>query len=61
MKDKFRPMEAKQTIVNVIEKKLKDNMPKSKTDYPVLCKELAEKSKNALRALEKDKRYKFMV
>ena len=44
----------------MIETRLKSNAPSNPADYPVLCRDLAEKSKNALRALEKDKRYKYM-
>ena len=43
-----------------MEDRLTTNLPAAE-QYSALCKELADKSKNALKSLDKDKRYKYMV
>ena len=61
IKEKFRPADAKATIENLIDERLKKKWPANATDYPPLAKDLADKTKRALVNLDKTKRYKFMV
>ena len=59
-KDKFRPAEAKEKIEKILATMLK-NVQYTQSDLPQLTREIADKTKSDLKALGKDKRYKYLV
>ena len=59
-KDKFRPQEAKEKIEKIVRKKLVGTTVNI-AEINNLCKEISDETKQELKALGKDKRYKFVV
>ena len=59
-KDKFRPQEAKEKLEKVVKARLKDVIfnPQELNQW---CKEIADETKHEIKALNKDKRYKYLV
>ena len=52
--------QARAVIQKLVEERLSTNIP-TNDQLSALTKELADKSKNALKSLDKDKRYKYLV
>ena len=59
-KDKFRPAEAKEKIEKILREKLK-NAQYNSTELPQWTRDIAEQTKQELKNLGKDKRYKYLV
>ena len=60
-KDKFRPGEAKEKIEKIVHNKLKVSSNYTAQELNNLNKEIANECMHELKALGKDKRYKFSV
>ena len=59
-KDKFRPAEAKQVMLEVVEGVLKDKQDYQEKEVLLWTRDIADQCKQGLKALGKD-RYKFLV
>ena len=60
-KDKFRPGEAKEKLEKIVHNKLKTNSNFSPQELNTLTKDIATECLHELKALGKDKRYKFLI
>eukprot|EP00347_Sterkiella_histriomuscorum_P006076 403354159 len=59
-KDKFRPAEAKEKIEKIVREKLK-NAQYTSNELPQWTRDIADETKQELKNLGKDKRYKYLV
>ena len=59
-KDKFRPAEAKEKIEKILREKLKNAQYQS-NELPQWNRDIADQTKQELKNLGKDKRYKYLV
>tara|TARA_B110000285_G_C14536376_1_gene343016 strand:- start:215 stop:478 length:264 start_codon:yes stop_codon:yes gene_type:complete len=60
-KDKFRPGEAKEKLEKIVHNKLKTNSVFTAQELNQLTKDIAAECLHELKALQKDKRYKFLI